>query len=69
MSWFGYSALAPTATSSLPASFQDSVFGVVELQSVPGVGELRCAGDFEPNRREQFLKGAGGVDLGRRASA
>jgi hypothetical protein len=80
--WFRYSALEPTATSSLPASSlrsavgaarprsdcwaggkesgspprfragfwaDDSVFGVVELQSVPGVGELhsirvwRCA--------------------------
>jgi hypothetical protein len=38
--WLGYSALAPTATSSLPASFQDSIFGVVELQSVSGAGKV-----------------------------
>ena len=30
----------------------DSVFDVVELQSVPGVGELRCAGRSGPGRRE-----------------
>jgi hypothetical protein len=30
----------------------DSVFGVVELQSVLGVGELRCAGRCGPGRRE-----------------
>jgi hypothetical protein len=30
----------------------DSVFGVVELQSVRGVGELRCAGGCGPGRRE-----------------
>jgi hypothetical protein len=31
----------------------DSVFGVVELQSVPGVGDLRCGGGFGPGRRER----------------
>jgi hypothetical protein len=35
----------------------DSVHGVVELQSVHGAGELRCAGGFEPDRRELFLTG------------
>jgi hypothetical protein len=50
--WLDNAALAPTATSSLPASFHDSVVGVGELQSVPGVVELRCAGRLGPARRE-----------------
>jgi hypothetical protein len=29
----------------------DSAFGVVELQSVRGVGALRCAGRFGPGDR------------------
>jgi hypothetical protein len=32
----------------------DSVFGVVELQIVPGVCEFRCAGRCGPGRRESL---------------
>jgi hypothetical protein len=42
----------------------DSVFGVVELQSVPGVGELRCAGRFGPGRREGISSGSARVSMG-----
>jgi len=38
----------------------DSVFGVVELQSVHGVVELRCAGRFGPGRREWVGRGVKG---------
>jgi hypothetical protein len=36
--WLENAALAPTATSSLPASFQDSVFGVGEFSAVSDAG-------------------------------
>jgi hypothetical protein len=41
----------------------DSVFGVVVLQSVPGVVELRCAGGFGPGRRECIRSASGAVRL------
>jgi hypothetical protein len=42
----------------------DSVFGVVELQSVSGVGEFRCAGCFGPGRRECIRSAFGPVRPG-----